>query len=215
MAFRLGVIGSGSGTNFQAIADAIANGELPGVEVAVVLSDAKDARILERAQKMGIAAHYIAPGKYRTRLEPHIEQEYVDVLKKYTVDLVVLAGYMRMVKDVFLTAFPHRIINIHPALLPAFPGLASFEQAYSYGVKITGCTVHFVDDGMDTGPIIGQRVVPILESDTPHTVHERIQEQEHILYPACIKVIVEDRCRIDGRRVIIDQPDSSINNLLP
>ena len=128
--FRLGVIGSGSGTNFQAIADAISSGLLPGVEVAVVISDVQDARILDRARSMGVPALYIAPGKYRTKLEPDIEQQYAQALKSHDVDLVVLAGFMRMVKQALLSTFANKIINIHPSLLPAFPGLASFKQAW-------------------------------------------------------------------------------------
>ncbi|MDX9702218.1 MAG: phosphoribosylglycinamide formyltransferase [Candidatus Auribacterota bacterium] len=209
--FRLGVIGSGSGTNFQAIASAIANGLLPGVEVAVVISDVKDARILERAEKMNVPAFYIDPGKYRTKLEPQIEQKYANTLNDYSVDLVVLAGFMRMVKHPLLSAYRGRIINIHPSLLPAFPGLASFRQAWEYGVKITGCTVHFVDEGMDTGPIIGQRAVPILNGDTPEDVHARIQVEEHILYPACIKAIAEGRVSVSGRHVAVDSPGDTVN----
>ncbi len=209
--FRLGVIGSGSGTNFQAIADAINNGTLPGVEVAVVISDVQGARILDRAKKMGIPAKYIAPGKYRTKLEPDIERQYAQTLKDYNVDLVVLAGFMRMVKHPLLSAFAGKIINIHPSLLPAFPGLASFKQAWEYGVKVTGCTVHFVDEGMDTGPIIGQRVVPILAGDDPHDVHERIQVEEHILYPACIEAIAQGRVTVAGRHVEIETPGQTVN----
>ena len=209
--FRLGIIGSGSGTNFQAIADAINNGGLPGVEVAVVISDIPDARILDRAKQMNIPAKYIAPGKYRTKLEPDIENQYAQTLKDYNVDLVVLAGFMRMVKHPLLSAFTGKIINIHPSLLPAFPGLASFKQAWEYGVKVTGCTVHFVDEGMDTGPIIGQRVVPILAGDDPHDVHERIQVEEHILYPACIKAIAQGRVTAAGRHVEIKTPGETVN----
>jgi len=214
MTFKIGVIGSGSGSNFQAIADAINKGSLKGIEVAVVIADVEDAFILERARKLGVPAKYISPGKYKTKLEPEIEQQYVSVLKEYDIDLVVLAGFMRMVKHDFLAAFPHRIINIHPALLPAFPGLASFRQAFEYGVKVTGCTVHFVDEGMDTGPIIGQRAVPIVEGDTAETVHQRIQVEEHILYPACIQAVADGNCKIEGRRVIMKKPDPLLNNLI-
>lgn len=214
MSFKLGVLGSGNGSNFQAIADAIKAGKLPGVEIAVVISDVENAFILARAKKEDIPAVYIAPGKFKTKLEPEIEKQYCEVLKKYRVDLVVLAGYMRMVKKELMDGFMHRIINIHPALLPAFPGLHSFKQAFDYGSKITGCTVHFIDEGMDTGPIIGQHAVPILEDDTPERVHERIQKQEHILYPACIKLIAEGRVSIEERHVRIQSPDKNVNNLL-
>ncbi len=214
MGFKIGVIGSGKGSNFQAIADAIGKGRLDGVEISVVLSDVKDAFILERAKKMGIKSVYLNPGNFKTKLAQDSEQEYIRVLKENNVDLVVLAGFMRMIKKNMLDAFPHKIINIHPSLLPSFPGLASFKQAYEYGVKITGCTVHFVDEGMDTGPIIGQRVVPILSDDSPKTVHEKIQKEEHILYPACIRVISQGKLEIIGRRVIMEVYDKELNNLL-
>ncbi|MEW6535494.1 MAG: phosphoribosylglycinamide formyltransferase [Candidatus Auribacterota bacterium] len=214
MAFKLGVLGSGNGSNFQAIADAIKDGRLKEIETAVVISDVEDAYILERAKAVGVPARYIAPGKYKTKLEPAVEQKYVSALNEYNVDLVVLAGFMRIVKHDFLAAFPHKIINIHPSLLPAFPGLASFRQAFEYGVKVTGCTVHFVDEGMDTGPIIGQRVVPIFGNDTAATVHQRIQVEEHILYPACIRAVAEGNCRVEGRRVILKKPDPLLNNLI-
>lgn len=212
--FRIGVIGSGKGSNFQAIASAVSSGRLEGVEVAVVISDNPNAHILERAEKLGVPAYYIAPGKFRTKLEPEIESAYVDTLKRYNVDIVVLAGYMRMVKDVMLNAYAGRIINIHPSLLPAFPGLDSFRQALEYGVKITGCTVHYIDGGMDTGPIIGQRAVAVYDSDTPESLHARIQQQEHILYPACIALIARGKVRLNGRRVYIDGKYPEINNLI-
>ena len=214
MAFRVGVIGSGNGSNFQAIVDAVREGVLPDVEIAVVISDVPDSFILERARRCGVPAHYVEQGKFKTKLEPDIEQQYVDLLQKYSVDLVVLAGFMRLVKGTFLDAFPERIINIHPSLLPAFPGLHSFKQAFDYGAAVTGCTVHFVDSGMDTGPIIGQRVVPILADDTAQTVHERIQKEEHILYPACIKVIQQGGYKIIDRRVLIKEQNNELNNLL-
>ncbi|MCB1195699.1 phosphoribosylglycinamide formyltransferase [bacterium] len=213
MAFRLGVLGSGNGSNFQSIADAVAAGKLPGIEIAAVLSDVPNAFILERARKINVPAHYITPGAYKTKLEPGVEQQYVDILRRYSVDLVVLAGFMRLVKGILLSAFPERIINIHPSLLPAFPGLHSFKQAFDYGARITGCTVHFVDSGMDTGPIIGQRAVPILDGDTAQSVHQRIQVEEHILYPACIKVIQHKEYSLNGRRVIVKKTNSELNNL--
>lgn len=214
MAFKIGVIGSGKGSNFQAIADAIRQGDLPEIEIAVVLSDVKEAYILERAKKMGVKSVYLDPGKFKTKLEEDREQEYIRVLKENDVSLVVLAGFMRMIKKNMLDAFPHKIINIHPSLLPSFPGLDSFKQAHDYGVKITGCTVHFVDEDMDTGPIIGQRGVPILSTDSAETVHEKIQKEEHILYPACIKAIAQGKLEIIGRRVIMKVYDKKLNNLL-
>ena len=211
---KIGVIGSGNGSNFQAIADAIGRGDLKGVTISVVISDNPDAYILDRAKKIGVKALYIDPGKYKTKLEPEIEKQYADVLKDNGVELVVLAGFMRIVKGRLLEPYRGRIINIHPSLLPSFPGLASFKQAYDYGVKITGCTVHFVDSGMDTGPIIGQRCVPVYEDDTPEKVHERIQAEEHILYPGCIQFVADNKTSILGRRVKITGSDSRINNLL-
>lgn len=211
---KIGVLGSGNGSNFQAVADAIERGDLKGVTVSVVISDNPDAYILERAKKMGIKALYINPGGYKTKLEPDIEKQYACALKDNQVELVVLAGFMRMVKDYLLSPYKGRIVNIHPSLLPAFTGLDSFRQAYDYGVKITGCTVHFVDSGMDTGPIIGQRCVPIYEDDTPEKVHARIQKEEHILYPACIQFIADNKVSIAGRRVKIYNSDNRINNLL-
>jgi len=197
---RLGVIGSGSGSNFQAILDAIDRGELDA-EVACVLSDVAEARILDRARERGIPACYVDGAPYRTKLAGRAEQAVIAILSEHRTDYVVLAGFMRMVKDGLLGAYPRRILNIHPSLLPAFPGLASWEQALTYGVRYTGCTVHFVDVGMDTGPIIVQKTVPIHEEDTPSTLHARIQEQEHIAYPEALQLVLAGRTRVDGRRV--------------
>lgn len=182
---KLGVLGSGKGSNFRAIADAIDRGEL-NAEVRIVLSDVENAGILDLARARGIRAEYVAPGRFRTKMEPEAEQRLADLLKDAGVELVVLAGYMRMIKAPLLEAFPQRIINIHPSLLPQFPGLAAWEQALAAGVPETGCTVHWVDAGMDTGPIIAQRRVPVLPGDTAETLHARIQEQEHKLYPEVI-----------------------------
>lgn len=182
---KLGVLGSGKGSNFRAIADAIDRGEL-NAEVRIVLSDIENAGILELARSRGIRAEYVAPGRFRTKMEPEAEQCLADLLKEAGVELVVLAGYMRMIKAPLLEAFPQRIINIHPSLLPQFPGLAAWEQALAAGVPETGCTVHWVDAGMDTGPIIAQGRVPVLPGDTAETLHARIQEQEHKLYPEVI-----------------------------
>lgn len=197
----IGVIGSGSGTNFLAIAEAISTGALTGVNIGIVVSDAKDAKILERAQSLGIPRMYLPADDFRTKLDGPQEQEYIRVLRDAGADYVVLAGFMRMVKTGLLNAFPRRVINIHPALLPAFPGLQSWKQALDYGAKITGCTVHFVDAGMDTGPIIAQEAVPVLEDDTPETLHARIQVAEHALYPRVLQLIADGRLSIDGRRV--------------
>jgi len=183
---RIGVLGSGKGSNFRAIADAIAAGEL-AAEVGIVLSDVADAGILTLAKERGFPTEFVSPGRFKTKLEPEAEERVVTLLRAAKVELVVLAGYMRMIKAPLLEAFPNRIINIHPSLLPQFPGLAAWAQALAAGVSETGCTVHFVDSGMDTGPIIAQSRVPVLPGDTAETVHARIQVAEHALYPAVIR----------------------------
>jgi phosphoribosylglycinamide formyltransferase-1 len=200
---KIGVLGSGKGSNLQAIIDAKESGKLP-IEIALVISDVGDAYILERAKKHGIPSKFVNPGKFKTKLEPDVEKQYVSELKSAGVELVVLAGFMRMLKDDFIKAFPNRVINIHPALLPAFRGLEAWKQAVDYGVRFAGCTVHFLDLGMDTGPIILQAVVPVLQSDTPQALHERIQLEEHRIYPEAIKLFAEGRLKIEGRRVIIN-----------
>jgi phosphoribosylglycinamide formyltransferase-1 len=182
---RLGILGSGKGSNFVAIADAIARGEL-AAEVRVVISDVADAGILTLARERGLRAEFVAPGRFKTRLEPDSEQRIVALLHDAKVDLVVLAGWMRMIKEPLLEAFPRRIVNIHPSLLPAFPGLEAWKQAVAAGAGESGCTVHYVDAGMDSGEIIAQCRVPILPGDTPEVLHARIQEQEHRLYPAVL-----------------------------
>ncbi|MCX6908893.1 MAG: phosphoribosylglycinamide formyltransferase [Verrucomicrobia bacterium] len=198
---RLGVLGSGSGTNCQALLDACSQPGFPA-EIAVIISDVENAKILDRARQNGIEALYLAPGKFRTKLEPELEQRYVAVLRERNVELVCLAGFMRVLKDDFLKAFPGRVINIHPALLPAFPGLQSWKQALDYGAKVAGCTVHFVDAGVDSGPIIVQAAVPVLDSDTAQTLHARIQVEEHRIYPEAVRLIAEGRLVIEGRRVL-------------
>jgi len=188
---KIGVLGSGSGTNFVAIAEAINSGNLPGVEIAIVISDVENAKILKRAEKLGIKSIYLPANDFKTKLDGEQEQTYIKILKENDVDLVVLAGFMRMVKSGLLEVFPRKIINIHPALLPAFPGLDSWKQALDYGVKFAGCTVHYVDAGMDTGPIIAQAAVPVLDDDTAETLHARIQVQEHKIYPEAILKIIK------------------------
>lgn len=200
--FRLGVLGSGRGSNFAAVADACATGRIPAT-VEMVLSDVADAGILDLARQCGVTARHIPPGKYRTRLEEEIEQQYVEALREAAVDLVVLAGYMRVLKSPLLGAFAGRIVNIHPSLLPAFPGLEAWRQALDYGVKITGCTVHFVDAGVDSGAIIGQQSVPVMEGDTPQALHQRIHAAEHQLYPECLAAVAAGRVRIEGRRTLV------------
>ena len=199
---RLGVLGSGKGSNLQAIIDAVEAGTLDA-EIAMVISDVEDAYILKRAKEHGIPNKYIAPGPFKTKLTPGVEQEYIDCLNQAGVQLICLAGFMRVMKETFLTSFKGKIINIHPSLLPAFPGLKSWAQALDYGVKIAGCTVHFVDTGVDTGPIIVQKQVPVLDDDTYGTLHERIQDQEHSAYPEAIQLISSGRLDIQGRRVMV------------
>ncbi len=198
--YRLGVLGSGKGSNFVAIADACAAGIVPA-QVAVVISDVADAPILERAHERGIPASFIPPGKFRTKLDETAEQAYLDALLQAQVDLVVLAGFMRILKGEFLRTFAQRVVNIHPALLPSFPGLEAWKQALDYGVKVTGVTVHFVDQGIDTGPILAQQTVPVLPGDTPATLHARIQEAERTLYPATIAALARGEVLVQGRRV--------------
>ncbi len=198
---RLGVLGSGSGTNCQALLDACAKPDFPA-EIVVIISDVENAKILDRARQAGVKAVYMPPGKFRTKLEPEAEQRYVAALREHGVELVCLAGFMRVLKEDFLKAFPGRVINIHPALLPAFPGLHSWKQALDYGAKVAGCTVHFVDAGVDSGPIIVQAAVPVFDNDTAQTLHARIQVEEHHIYPEAVRMIAGDRLRIEGRRVL-------------
>lgn len=199
--FRLGVLGSGKGSNFVAIADAIAAGKVPA-EVAIVLSDVENAGILEHARQRKLPARFIAPGKFRTKLEEDAERAYVMALQEAKVDLIVLAGFMRVLKGDFLRAFEGLIVNVHPSLLPSFPGLEAWKQALDYGVKATGCTVHYVDAGVDSGAIIGQQTVPVLDNDTAATLHARIHAAEHELYPKCVAAIARGDVAVQGRRVI-------------
>jgi phosphoribosylglycinamide formyltransferase-1 len=199
---RIGVLGSGNGTNCEAIIEACGRGAILG-SVVIVLSDIADAFILERARKHDIPAKFIGPSQFKTKLEPEVEQRFVQALQEADVELVALAGYMRVVKALLLDAFPGRIMNVHPSLLPAFPGLHAWEQALNHGIKVTGCTVHFVDEGVDAGPIILQEPVPVFPDDTPESLHRRIQVTEHKLYPEAIRLFGESRLRIIGRRVKI------------
>lgn len=199
--FRIGVLGSGKGSNFVAIADAMAAGKI-AAETAIVLSDVEHAGILERARERKLPAQFVPPGKFRTKLDEEAEQAFVAALEKARVDLIVLAGFMRVLKGNFLRAFEGRIINIHPSLLPSFPGLEAWKQALDHGVKVTGCTVHFVDAGVDSGAIIGQQAVPVLDNDTPQSLHERIHAAEHDLYPRCVAALARREISVAGRRVI-------------
>jgi len=198
---KLAVLGSGKGSNLQSILDAVRDGRLTA-ELVCVLSDHADAYILERARAAGVPAEFVDCAPFKTKLEGPGEQRMIERLRHYGADFVALAGFMRIVKPGLLRAFPDRIVNIHPSLLPAFPGLHAWQQALFYGVRHTGCTVHYVDAGTDTGPIIAQRVVPIFDDDTPETLHARIQEQEHQAYPRALQAIAEGRLRRSGRRVL-------------
>jgi phosphoribosylglycinamide formyltransferase 1 len=199
--FRLGVLGSGKGSNFVAIADAVGRGEVPA-EVALVLSDVENAGILQQARERGLRAEFVAPGKFRTKLDEEAERTYIQKLQEARVDLIVLAGFMRILKGDFLRAFHERVVNIHPSLLPAFPGLEAWKQALDYGVKVTGCTVHFIDQGVDSGPIIAQETVPVLDGDTSATLHDRIQQAERRVYPRAIAGLARAEIQIKGRQTI-------------
>ena len=185
---KLGVLGSGSGSNMQSIVDAIVAGQLDA-EIKIVLADFPDAKILDRARNHGIACEYLDCSPWKTKLEGDAEDRCIDILKSAGVDTVVLAGFMRIVKPKLLAAFPNRVLNIHPALLPAFPGVHGWTQALDYGCKVAGVTVHFVDAGTDSGPIIVQKAVEVKEDDTPESLHARIQVQEHIAYPEALRII--------------------------
>jgi phosphoribosylglycinamide formyltransferase-1 len=185
---KLAVFGSGSGSNYQAIAEAIADGRL-NARIACVISDVKDAYILERARKQGHPAIYIDCAPFKTKLDGEAEQRAIEIIKQHGGNFIALAGFMRIVKPGLLNAFTGRIINIHPSLLPAFPGLDAGRQALESGAEETGCTVHFVDGGIDTGPIICQRKVQVLPSDTVETLMNRIHQQEHVAYPEALQKI--------------------------
>ena len=198
---KIGVLVSGRGSNLQAIIDAIKTGYIADAAIAVVVSDVGDAYALTRAREHGIKAVHVNPKSFTTK--ESYEEEILTLMRKERVDLILLAGYMRIVGKRLLDAYPNKILNIHPALLPSFPGLHAQEQAFNYGVKVTGCTVHFVNEGIDTGPIILQRSVPVLEDDTPDSLADRILKQEHKIYPEAVKLFIEDRLTTDGRRVKI------------
>jgi phosphoribosylglycinamide formyltransferase-1 len=196
---RLGILLSGRGSNFLAIADNIASGKLPGCEIAVVISNKADAPGLEAARQRGLKAVAI---EARGRKRAEHDQEIIACLRDHGVDLVCLAGYMRLLSPEFVRAFPERILNIHPSLLPAFPGLDAQEQAFAYGVQVAGCTVHFVDEELDHGVIVLQKTVPVLEGDDAHTLSVRILEQEHIAYSEAIARVLSGEYRVLGRRYV-------------
>jgi phosphoribosylglycinamide formyltransferase-1 len=204
---KLGILLSGRGSNFEAIADSIQAGRLPA-EIAIVISNRADAPGLESARRRGLNATLIA-SKGRAR-EEH-DAEVVAALQQSKVDLVCLAGYMRLLSAQFIRAFPNRIVNIHPSLLPAFPGLDAQKQAVEHGVKISGCTVHFVDEHLDHGPIILQKTVPVLETDDDHTLSARILEQEHLAYTEALRLVLKGDVEVQGRRVVRKSPVSREN----
>jgi phosphoribosylglycinamide formyltransferase-1 len=196
---RLGILLSGRGSNFLAIADSIAAGRLPNTEIAVVISNKPYVAGIEAAEKRGMNAHVIqSKGLERSEHDAAV----VACLREHKVDLVCLAGYMRLISSTFLEAFPNRILNIHPSLLPAFPGLDAQRQALEYGVQISGCTAHFVDENLDHGVIITQRTVPVLPEDDEHTLAERILQQEHIAYSEAIRMVLSGEYEVSGRRYL-------------
>src|ERR1700674_2046277 len=197
---NLGILLSGRGSNFEAIAQNVAAGKIPNARVSIVISNQPDAGGLEVAKRMGLEA-LVVPSKGKPR-EAH-DREVVAALQQHKVDLVCLAGYMRLLSPWFVQQFPRRILNIHPSLLPAFPGLEAQEQAFTYGVKVTGCTVHFVDEELDHGPIIVQKAVPVLDTDNEHSLAARILEQEHIAYSEAINIVLEGKFEIVGRRRLV------------
>lgn len=197
---RIGVLISGRGSNFEALAESVARGRIPNAEIAIVVSNREDAPGLEIARVRGISARAI-PSKGLERAA--YDKLVVAALNEKNVDLVCLAGYMRLLSPYFVNAFSGRILNIHPSLLPAFPGLESQRQALEHGVKFSGCTVHFVDEHLDAGPILLQAVVPIEDNDTPETLAARILGEEHRIYSEAVRLVLEGRVRIDGRRVRI------------
>jgi len=196
---NLAILLSGRGSNFEAIARNVLAGALPA-RIAVVISNREDATGLDRARALGLNARFI-PSKGKDR--DAFDHEVVAVLREFEVEIVCLAGFMRVLGPSFVRAFPGRILNIHPALLPAFPGLDAQKQAIEYGVKFTGCTVHIVDEGVDTGPILCQAVVPVLDDDTVETLSARILKEEHRIYSEAIRLIAENRIRLEGRRVVL------------
>jgi len=196
----LGILLSGRGSNFVAIADSVDAGRIPNARIAVVISNRADAPGIAIARQRGLNA-LVIPSKERSR-EEH-DREVVDALKQHKVDLVCLAGYMRLLSPWFVRQFPRGILNIHPSLLPAFPGLEAQEQAFAYGVRITGCTVHFVDEELDHGAIIVQRAVPVLDTDDEHTLADRILHEEHLAYTQAINLVLRGQFEIVGRRFVL------------
>jgi phosphoribosylglycinamide formyltransferase 1 len=198
---NLGILLSGRGSNFEAIAKNVASGKIPNARIAIVISNRADAGGLDVARKLGLETAVI-PSKGKVR-EEH-DREVVTALQQHNVDLVCLAGYMRLLSPWFVKQFSRKILNIHPSLLPAFPGLEAQEQAFAYGVKVSGCTVHFVDEELDHGPIIVQKVVAVMDKDNEHSLAARILEQEHVAYSEAINLVLNRKFQITGRRFLID-----------
>jgi len=196
----IGVLASGRGSNLQALIDAAAANALGG-RIAVVVSNVESAPALDRARRAGIPAVF---RDHRGRKREEFDQELVGILRGQGVELVCLAGYLRILSPGFIQAFPGRILNVHPSLLPAFPGLEAQRQAWEHGVKVSGATVHLVDQGLDSGPIVMQETVPVLDADTPETLARRILEAEHRIYPRAVRLLLEGRLRIEGRRVLVE-----------
>jgi phosphoribosylglycinamide formyltransferase 1 len=198
---NLGILLSGRGSNFEAIAANVSAGSIPDAQIAIVISNKPDAGGLEIARRLGLTT-LVIPSKGKER-EDH-DREVVAALKKHKVDLICLAGYMRLLSPWFVQQFPHRILNIHPSLLPAFPGLEAQQQAYAYGVRVTGCTVHFVDEELDHGAIIVQKAIPVLDSDDEQTLSARILQQEHIAYSEAINIVLSGKYEVVGRKLMMN-----------
>ena len=204
MSKRIGVLLSGRGSNFEALAGSIAAGRIPNAEIAIVISNREAAPGVARARDRNIPAQVIpSTGLQREAYDKLV----VEALRAKKVDLVCLAGYMRLLSPYFVAAFPNRILNIHPSLLPAFPGLEAQRQALEHGVKFTGCTVHFVDENLDAGPIVIQAVVPVEDCDTVETLSERVLHEEHRIYSEAVRIVLEGRYRIEGRRVLVTRAE--------
>ncbi|MEO5863576.1 MAG: phosphoribosylglycinamide formyltransferase [Nitrospiraceae bacterium] len=212
-ALRVAVLASGRGSNLQAVIDAIEAGTVQAKIVAVI-SNKKDAQALERARRHGLSSLFVDPKPYAGRPDSReaYDRELLDVLRQHDVELVLLAGYMKIITKVLVEAFANRMMNIHPSLLPSFPGLDVQKKAIEWGCKLAGCTVHFVTEGVDDGPIILQAAVPILDEDTPDTLAARILEQEHKIYPRAVQLVAEGRLQVEGRRVCIEagQPEGEV-----
>lgn len=203
---KLGILISGRGSNLQSIIDASKKGMIDA-EIAIVISDKNDAYGLVRAKENDISTLFLSPKDYRNRED--FDKKVVEELNKYKVDLVLLAGFMRIVTSVLIEPFKNRIMNIHPALLPSFPGLDAQKQALEYGVRFSGCTVHFVEEGMDEGPIIIQAVVPVMDSDAVDSLSERILKYEHKIYPIAVQLFAEGRLKVEGRKVRVNKEGMS------